>query len=221
MNLGPDHPDTLGSMSNLATVYEADGQVKKALPLLEEALATTKTKLGPDHPDTLRTMGNLAKVYQEDGNPAGALLLLEAKTLAAEKAASGQSLTMQVRSKLANQQDQVGEASLNLKKYPEAETWLRKSLANFEITIPDTWGVFDTRSMLGAALAGQKKYQEAEPLLLAGYKGLKERKMTVPAAKKALVPALDRLVQFYEATGNAVEAERYRKELAARKAPKK
>jgi len=38
---------------------------------------------------------------------------------------------------------------------------------------------------------------------------------------EALSEALERLVQLYDATGNAAEADRYRKELAARQAPQK
>ncbi len=40
---------------------------------------------------------------------------------------------------------------------------------------PGDWWVFLTKSQLGAALAGQKKYLEAEPLLIDGYEGLKDR----------------------------------------------
>src|SRR5262249_3823816 len=62
--LGPDHPDTLTSMNNLATAYEDAGQLDKALPLYEQTLAKQKEKLGPDHPYTLTSMNNLAAAYQ-------------------------------------------------------------------------------------------------------------------------------------------------------------
>ena len=52
--LGPDHPDTLTSMNNLANSYADAGQHDGALKLREETLALRKAKLGPDHPDTLR-----------------------------------------------------------------------------------------------------------------------------------------------------------------------
>jgi hypothetical protein len=59
----------------------------------------------------------------------------------------------------------------------------------------------------------------AEPLIKEGYEGMKQREKTMPAAAKTrLTEALERLVQLYDATGNAAEAERWRKELAARKA---
>jgi hypothetical protein len=44
-----------------------------------------------------------------------------------------------------------------------------------EINQPDDWQSFDTRSLLGSALAGQKKFVEAEPLLVSGYEGMKHR----------------------------------------------
>jgi hypothetical protein len=79
-----------------------------------------------------------------------------------------------------------------------------------------------SKSLLGGSLLGQKTYADAEPLLKEGYDGMKQREKTMPpAAKVRLTEALERLVQFYDATGNAAEAERWRKELAARKAAEK
>ena len=37
---------------------------------------------------------------------------------------------------------------------------------------PDDWQRFRAESLLGASLAGEKKYAEAEPLLLEGYQGM-------------------------------------------------
>ena len=54
--LGPDHPDTLTSMNDLAVSYAWAGQLDRALPLFEEVLALRKEKLGDDHPDTLTTL---------------------------------------------------------------------------------------------------------------------------------------------------------------------
>ena len=44
-----------------------------------------------------------------------------------------------------------------------------------ENTQPDVWTTFNTQSLLGGA-PGQKKFAEAEPLLLAGYEGMKTGK---------------------------------------------
>jgi hypothetical protein len=57
---------------------------------------------------------------------------------------------------------------------------LRDLLAIRQKQIPDSWLTFNTQSLLGGALLGQKKYVEAEPLLVKGYAGLKTREKTIP-----------------------------------------
>jgi hypothetical protein len=52
-----------------------------------------------------------------------------------------------------------------------------------------------------------------------GYEGLKKREDKIPPeSKHELAAALERLVQLYEATGNADEAAKWRQELEAAKA---
>ena len=71
---------------------------------------------------------------------------------------------------------------------------------------------------LGAALLGQKKYSEAEPLLLAGYQGMKEREATMPQPSKVrLIASLKWVVQLYEATGNEDKAKEWREKLTETK----
>jgi eukaryotic-like serine/threonine-protein kinase len=61
----------------------------------------------------------------------------------------------------------------------------------------------------------QKKYAEAEPLLLSGYEGLKQREDALPAAGKAcLSNSLDRLVKLYEATGESSKAAEWKQKVA-------
>ena len=50
--LGPEHPDTVRSLNNLAGLYEATDAYAKAEPLLQQALAIREKALGPEHPDT-------------------------------------------------------------------------------------------------------------------------------------------------------------------------
>jgi hypothetical protein len=73
--------------------------------------------------------------------------------------------------------------------------------------------------MLGGCLLGQKQYAEAEPLLTAGYEGLRARAKAIPPDRAAcLIEALERLVALYEATDKKDEAARWRKERDAVKA---
>jgi hypothetical protein len=61
-------------------------------------------------------------------------------------------------------------------KGSEAEGILREGLAIREKKEPDAWTTFNAQSVLGGALLLQKRYVEAEPLLLKGYKGMTQRR---------------------------------------------
>ena len=65
--LGPEHPHTLTSMNNLATIYQHQGRWTEAEKLLVQVMETRKTVLGPEHPDTLTSMAELASTYQNQG----------------------------------------------------------------------------------------------------------------------------------------------------------
>jgi hypothetical protein len=85
-----------------------------------------------------------------------------------------------------------------VQEFTAAESLLRECLEIREKAEPDLWSTFNTKSMLGGALLGQKKYSEAEPFLIEGYKGMKERAGTIPLQGQARLPeALDRLIQLY------------------------
>jgi tetratricopeptide (TPR) repeat protein len=74
---GPDHPDTLATMNNLANSYAALGRQADALALREQTLALRKAKLGRDHADTLASMSNLANSYATLGRQPEAVKLRE------------------------------------------------------------------------------------------------------------------------------------------------
>ena len=81
-----------------------------------------------------------------------------------------------------------------------------------------TWLQWLLRAVLGGILLGQKKYAEAEPLLLAGYAGMKQREAKIPLPGKARLPeAVERLVQLYEGLGKKEQANEWRKKLPAAK----
>ena len=75
--LGPDHPGTLASHSNLAYAYQAAGRLDDAIPLFEQNLTDFTRVLGPRHPNTLISRNNLASVYQAAGRLDDAITLHE------------------------------------------------------------------------------------------------------------------------------------------------
>ena len=62
-------------------------------------------------------------------------------------------------------------------------------------------------------MAGQKRFDEAEPLLLEGYTGLES---SLPADRRAekLPLAIERLIRLYDAWGKPDKADEWRAKLA-------
>ena len=65
--LGPEHPDTLTSMDNLASTYTEQGRWREAEELGVLVFETRKRVLGPEHPDTLMSIANLAWTFWNQG----------------------------------------------------------------------------------------------------------------------------------------------------------
>jgi hypothetical protein len=75
--LGPEHPDTLTSMNNLAETLFSQGDLAGARKLEEETLDILRRVLGPEHPTTLTSMNNLAETLRAQGDLGGARKLEE------------------------------------------------------------------------------------------------------------------------------------------------
>jgi tetratricopeptide (TPR) repeat protein len=197
-------------MNNLALGYQAAGKLDLALPLFEETLKLRKAKLGPDHPDTLISMGNLAKAYLDVKRAEKALPLFEEFVTGQRKRLGA------MDARFAGLLAAISVDLLKANQFPAAEKLLRECLILREKKAPDEWTTFNTKSMVGEALLGQKKYGEAEPLLLQGYEGMKQREAKIPPEGKVrLTEALERLVRLYEATNQKDKAEEWRKKLEA------
>jgi len=63
--LGPDHPDTVGAVANLADIYVTLGRYREAEPLARRFLADSERVFGAEHPYTLRAIGTSAKLASE------------------------------------------------------------------------------------------------------------------------------------------------------------
>jgi hypothetical protein len=105
----------------------------------------------------------------------------------------------------------LGANLLQQRKWEDAEFVLRESLAIREKAEPDSWATHDTRSRLGGAMLGQKKYAEAEPLLIRGYEGLQARKATIPPPDRHRVAeVVEQTIQLYEAWNQPEKAAEWR-----------
>lgn len=73
---GEDHPSRLKSEHALAAAYRADGQIGKAIELLEY-LVTVQGRTVAEHPDRLASQHELARAYKADGQIPKAVELFE------------------------------------------------------------------------------------------------------------------------------------------------
>jgi tetratricopeptide (TPR) repeat protein len=61
---GPEHPDTLSSMNDLAVALKQLGELASARKIHEEVLRVRERLLGPRHPDTLRSVNDLGETLR-------------------------------------------------------------------------------------------------------------------------------------------------------------
>jgi tetratricopeptide (TPR) repeat protein len=121
--LGPDHPDTLESMHNLANAYAALGDEAEAFELHEETFGRRTARLGSDHVDTLRSRVALARSYRILNRPNDALDLDKQAVVLMEATLGPDHFeTMQAMRSLA-------EDYRALRRFDDAAALLEKTLA--------------------------------------------------------------------------------------------
>ncbi len=70
--LGEEHPDTLGTMNDLAYQYLNQGKYAQTEPLYTKVLEIRRRVLGAEHPGTLTSMNDLGYLYLNQGEYARA-----------------------------------------------------------------------------------------------------------------------------------------------------
>jgi non-specific serine/threonine protein kinase/serine/threonine-protein kinase len=199
--LGPEHPDLLRSVNGLAIVNAAEGKYAQAESLFSHSLEVRRRVLGPEHPSTLDTLSDAALMYQREGKYASAEAY-SSEVLAARQHALG--------SESALAMDTVADlvtAYLSQGKFVQSEPLARGAVTFDRKTRPANWQRFRAESLLGASMAGMKRYAEAEPLLLEGYYGMFAQKDRIAAPYwYHLNRAHESLVQFYRAWGKPAKA---------------
>jgi serine/threonine protein kinase/tetratricopeptide (TPR) repeat protein len=201
--LGGEHPNTVLILDNLAALLLVQSRFTDAEPLLKQALAGERKAFGSERTNMLLPI----------------LLKLQVTYASLSRWAEASDVLRQ-KIDLLNNKDQPSSRARDLallglyqgyeRKYSDAESNFRECLAIREKTQPDAWTTFNTKSMLGGALLRQKKYADAEPLLLKGYEGMNAREKTIPPqGSTRLAEALDRLIQLYTETNKPDEVKKW------------
>jgi len=219
--LGEEHPTTLHAGSALAYLYQWQGKYAESEALDIRLLEMKRRVLGVNHPSTSLVVQRLLRTYERQGKLDQAVSLLTERLPWLRK-----DLTSEPH-RLASPIAYLGRLLLQQKKYAEAEPLLREARKLAE-SLPETsLTPFWNLSNLGACLAGQGKYEEAEGHLLSAYRGLKERESNVPpqfgewtddgqlviGPRERLTQVGQRIIDLYTAWGKPEEAAKWRAEL--------
>ncbi len=203
--LGPEHPGTLRTSSYLAYTYALEGKDAQAEALFNHDLEIQRRVRGPENEDTLTTLTHMAFLYQVEGKYG------LAETSAAQALAGRRHILGPEHPATAASEADLAQAYVSEGKFTQSEPLAREAEA-FQVTKePDNWQHFWAESLLGASLAGEKRYVEAEPMLLEGYRGMVERKDRMPVPKlRDLDCAREWIVQMYVASGKPGKANEWR-----------
>jgi serine/threonine protein kinase len=209
--LGAEHPYTLIDTTDMARVYLNQGKYPEAEATLKRVLETQRRVVGAGRPETLATVNLLGTVKFYEGDYAGAEQLFT-EALEGDRRVLGKEHPGTLSSLVW-----LGRARLQQRRYVLAEPSFREAWNIYQRTRPETWQRFNSQSLLGQSLAGARRYEDAEPLLISGYQGLIERWNKIPAISRPDVDSAgDSIVRLYEDWHKADQAAEWQSKLKAR-----
>jgi eukaryotic-like serine/threonine-protein kinase len=166
--LGPSHPDVAVSLNNLALVLRLQGQFAEAERGYAEALTVLRGKFGDRHPNVGVIQGNQCSLLEEAGDR------LRARALCTEALALMRGLGAGDHQGAARLLVILGRLALVDAPPEEAEAMARQALEIFRPALTEGHRhLVEARALLGASLARQHRYREAEAELAAGVAGLR------------------------------------------------
>jgi eukaryotic-like serine/threonine-protein kinase len=209
--LGPLHQLTLSTLINLGVTYANLEKFDQAERSFLECLEGSRKMLGADNLVTLDALGHLSRLYERRGQDRLAEpCFIELLDINRRKFGPNHSAVAAASARLAGN-------LLRQKKYMQAEPLLVDSLATFEQKAPTSWLRFYSQSLMGDVRFHQQQFAEAEPLLVQGYEGMKQREASLqPRDKPRIDESIQRLIDLYIAWEKPVEVDKWSKTLADR-----
>ncbi len=139
---GPESLAVANIDSNIANVYEWQGESERALQIYEHAVAVLSAQLGADHPRTLSQRYSVGALLEDLDRHADALAEL-ADVLARQERTLGD------HPDTARTLHMIGFVEFWLQRYPDALAHARASLAMARRTLGDSYGAFDELHLIG------------------------------------------------------------------------
>jgi serine/threonine protein kinase/Tfp pilus assembly protein PilF len=209
--VGPDHPDTLVVMNDLAVAYLARGRFDEAEALHRQALEGYRARLGADDPATLKALNSLAALDQARGR------FDEAEALH-RQALEG------YRARFGADHPATAEALNNLawlnlarRRYDEAEALCRQAVAVQRAKLgADHPATLLSLDLLARLHHARGRYDEAQGLF---EQVLAARRAALGADHPEVLQSMNGLARLFQDRGRDAEAESlYRQALAGSRA---
>jgi len=189
------------SLVGLGTVYINTDRPERAVEVLEEGLAIYRETFGDDQPDVATTMSNLGMAYRQAGDFASAAEITR-QLLTVDMAVVGPTHNW-----VMIDYRELIWALIDSGDAVAAEAAARERLGHAEALDEDDPNRVESLSLLGHTLAGQGRFEEAEPLLLESQQRLFE---IAGNDDNRSQNAVRYLVEAYEAWGKPDKANEYR-----------
>ncbi|HEV2842944.1 MAG TPA: tetratricopeptide repeat protein [Chthoniobacterales bacterium] len=197
--LGPDHPDTVRALNNLAGLHYSLGDYAQAEPLYQRALKIREKALGPDHPDTAQALNNVAVVYDSLGDYAKAEPLHQRALKIREKALGLD------HPDTAGSLNNLGELYRSKGDYAQAEPLYQRALKISEKALgPDHPDTGPALNNLAALYYSMGNYAKAEPLY---QRALKISEKALGPDHPDTAQALNNLALLYYSRGDYAKPE--------------
>ena len=197
--LGPEHPLTAQSLSNLALLYNNMGAYEKVEPLVRRSLAIREKALGLEHPDTANSLNNLALLYDTMG--------------AYEKAEPLYLRSLAIREKALGMEHPLTALSLNnlallyhkMGAYEKAEPLYQRSVTiNEKVLGPEHPDTVPTLNNLAELYRTMGAYDRAEPLYR---RSLAINEKVLGPEHPNTAQSLNNMALLYQTMGNYDKAE--------------
>jgi eukaryotic-like serine/threonine-protein kinase len=214
---GEIHPNTSATLHDLGLIAAARRDNAKAEATLRRALDIARRTLGEKHPIVATTLNSLSHVLVAQGRPEDAAAALQDALTIARPALGGDHqlvaiyainlALVQLSLNRAAAAEQLLQEALPIRtRAPQLVPSRRRTIAD------DDWSIARTRVLLGASLVAQRRYADAEAVLLEARRELDAQPRPQPRDVKATMTGL---VQLYEAWGKSEAAAAYRARLAS------
>jgi tetratricopeptide (TPR) repeat protein len=199
--LGDEHPEVLITLENLGLVYLRTKRYDETFQLLDEILAMRRKHLGDDHTTVARTLANIGtvKLVVKD-YPAAITSLSEAIARLRPTLGPANGELVNPLLSLGDALNGVGSPDLAEKRYREA---LNIGLKAYPAD--DHPEIARGRRQLGNLLVADKRFAEAEPLLLAAGAAREKRLGRDHATTKAVTADIVRLYDAWNKPDKAAE----------------